>query len=126
MIFQSIKTSKLDKRQLNKILELKNSYWVYGYKSQLNWFKKNAYQNDLHNLILVNDEIIGYTFLANRHCETYKSNKIKKKKLYILFSSLILNKKFRNFFYASKLMAFNNRIISKKKKFHSYIVIEIK
>ena len=66
MIFQSIKTSKLDKLQINQILKLKNSYWNYGYKSQLQWFKKNAYQNDLHNLILVNNEIIGYTFLANR------------------------------------------------------------
>jgi hypothetical protein len=116
MIFQSIKTSKLDKLQINQILKLKNSYWNYGYKSQLQWFKKNAYQNDLHNLILVNNEIIGYTFLANRNYETFKSNKIKKKELYILFSSLILSKKFRNFFYASKLMISNNRIILKKKK----------
>ena len=42
MIFQSIKTSKLDKLQINQILKLKNSYWNYGYKSQLQWFKKNA------------------------------------------------------------------------------------
>ena len=42
MKFQSIKTSKLNAKELNKILYLKDSYWKFGYDSQLKWFKENS------------------------------------------------------------------------------------
>ena len=50
MKFQSIKTSELNKKQIDQILNLKNTYSKYEHKAQLKWFKKNALVNDLHNL----------------------------------------------------------------------------
>ena len=84
MKFQSIKTSELDKKQIDQILNLKNTYWKYGYESQLTWFKKNSHKNDVHNLIIINDEIVGYTFLGNRTFEILHLSKIIKKLPYIL------------------------------------------
>ena len=115
MKFQSIKTSELDKKQIDQILNLKNTYWKYGYESQLTWFKKNSHKNDVHNLIIINDEIVGYTFLGSRTFEILHLSKIIKKLPYILFETLILSYKYRNFFYVSKLMKFNSKIINKKK-----------
>ena len=76
MKFQSIKTSKLNKTQIVQILNLKNTHWKHGYESQLIWFKKNALPSDSHNLMLINNEIVGYTFLANRSLKIFHLNKI--------------------------------------------------
>ena len=116
MKFQSIKTSELNKKQIDQILNLKNTYWKYEHKSQLKWFKKNALVNDLHNLLLINNEIIGYTFLANRSFNILHLNKTNEKMPYTLFATLILSKKYRNFFYVSKFMKFNSEMIFKKNK----------
>ena len=114
MKFQSIKTSKLNKTQIVQILNLKNTHWKHGYESQLIWFKKNALPSDSHNLMLINNEIVGYTFLANRSLKIFHLNKMKEKVSYTLFATLILRKKYRNFFYVSKFMKFNSKIIIKK------------
>jgi hypothetical protein len=114
MKFQSIKTSELNSKQFDQIINLKNTYWQYGYKSQLKWFKKNALANDSHNLMLINNEIIGYTFLANRSLKIFHMNKIKEQMSYTLFATLIMNEKYRNFFYVSKFMKFNSEIIIRK------------
>ena len=114
MKFQSIKTSELNKKQIDQILNLKNIHWKHGYESQLTWFKKNALLDDSHNLMLINNEIIGYTFLANRSLKIFHLNKINKKVSYTLFATLILSEKYRNFFYVSKFMKFNSKIIYKK------------
>ena len=114
MKFQSIKTSELNKKQIDQILNLKNIYWKHGYESQLTWFKKNALLDDSHNLMLINNEIVGYTFLANRILKIFHLNKINKKVSYTLFATLILSEKYRNFFYVSKFMKFNSKIIYKK------------
>ena len=116
MKFQSIKTSELNKKQIDQILNLKNSHWAHGYESQLTWFKKNALVNDLHNLLFINNEIIGYTFLANRSLKILHLNTINEEVSYTLFATLILSKKYRNFFYVSKFMKFNSEIIVKKNK----------
>ena len=116
MKFQSIKTSKLNKTQIVQILNLKNTHWKHGYESQLIWFKKNALPSDSHNLMLINNEIVGYTFLANRSLKIFHLNKMKKKMFYTLFATLILREKCRNFFYVSKFMKFNSKIIIKKNK----------
>ena len=114
MKFQSIKTSELNNKQIDQILNLKNIHWKHGYESQLTWFKKNALLSDSHNLMLINNEIIGYTFLANRSLKIFHLNKINKKVSYTLFATLILSEKYRNFFYVSKFMKFNSKIIYKK------------
>jgi len=116
MKFQSIKTSNLKNKQIYQILKLKNSKWKFGYKSQQSWFKKNAKMNDIHNIMINKNNIIGYTFLAFRTLEYYKNSKKNKKSKYILFSTLILNSRYRNFLHASKMMRFNSSIILKLKK----------
>ena len=116
MKFQSIKTFKLNKKHIYQILRLKDSHWKFGYKSQKSWFEKKISANDFHNLMIINNEIVGYTLLGSRSLFIY-ANKSKAKKLkYTLFSTLILKKKFRNYFYASKMMKFNNKIILRLKK----------
>ncbi len=116
MKFQSIKTSKLSKKEINQIISLKDSHWKFGRKSQISWFKKRVLANDVHNLMIINGKIIGYTFLGIRSFKKYKSKHDIKKMKYTLFSTLILKKKFRNLFYVSKMMKFNNKIILKLKK----------
>ena len=116
MKFQSIKTAKLNKKEIHQILSLKDSHWKFGHKSQEIWFKKRVMANDIHNLMTINNEIVGYTFLGNRSFKRYKSKYNFRKMGYILFSTLILKRKYRNHFYASKMMKFNNKIILKSKK----------
>jgi len=116
MKFQSIKTSRLNKNQIYQILSLKDTHWKFGYKSQKLWFKKKVSDDDIHNLMTIKGEIVGYTLLGVRSLEIHKSKlKIKKRK-FVLFSTLILKKKIRNYFYASKMMKFNNKIILKLRK----------
>ena len=73
MKFQSIKTSKLSKKEINQIISLKDSHWKFGRKSQISWFKKRVLANDVHNLMIINGKIIGYTFLGIRSFRKYKS-----------------------------------------------------
>lgn len=114
MKIQSILTSKLNNKQFNEIIELKESHWKYGKKSQKNWFKYKLKRKDLHILLTKKDSLIGYTSLKERSfCNTHK----KKVKKYLNFETLILKKKFRNFPILKKIMRFNNSIIKKNNKF---------
>ena len=113
MKFQSIKTSELSNERINQILELKESNWKYGIASQQHWFRKNVFPNDIHNLLLINDKLKGYTFLGNRNLEISKESK---KFSYLLFSTLILDEDFRQFNNLSNLMKLNHKIISSTKK----------
>ena len=107
----SIKTKNLNKKLIEQIIVLKNTHWKYSLKSQLEFFNKNIKNEDLHNLLIINKKIIGYTLL--------RSEKIKLKKLkknYFLFDTLILNKSYRKSGLAVILMNFNNYIIKKHKR----------
>ena len=116
MIFQSLLTTKLSKKRINEILILKNSYWKYGMYSQKKWFNKNSKSKDYHNLMISNNKVVGYTFLANRKFEINLKNKKIFRKQYLLFQTLIISKKFRNYLNLSKFMKFNNYKIKKQKK----------
>ena len=84
-------TSLLSKKEIKNICILKDTQWKYGIKSQLNWYKKNIKKEDIHNLLFINSKLIGYTLLRKRMCFV---NKVKKK--YLLFDTLVLDKKYRN------------------------------
>ena len=101
---------------LEKILTLKDSIWNFGIKSQKRWFDKNIKDNDIHNILLINNNIIGYTLLANRHFTKFINKQPINEKSYILFATLILKKKYRNISYASHMMHFNNKYILSQKK----------
>ena len=120
--FQSISSAKLKKKQINEICLLKDKEWKFGIKSQINWFNRNIKRDDIHNLLYVNTKLIGYTLLRKRYC---KVNNIAKKKTYLLFDTLVIDKKFRKNNYSSLLMNFNNKVIQKK-GFFSFLICKKK
>ena len=104
----SIKTNNLSKKMLRDILLLKKTHYKYSFESQLKHFKKNYKKNDLHNLLLYNKKLIGYTALRRTKI------KLNKKLIHIfLFDALIIKNKFRKLLFSSILMNFNNYIIKK-------------
>ena len=114
----SKKTKQLKKKEIHNILKLKNSYWNYGFKSNLEWFKKNVKGNDVHNLIYYNSKLIGYTLLRIR---SYYLGKQKKK--YFYFDTLIIDKKYRKKGISFFLMKLNNQVIKKNNKI-SFLICE--
>ena len=116
MKFQSLKTSKLNKKKTRQILALKDTHWTFGNKSQVNWFKKKIYKNDIHSLMLLKGDIVGYTFLGKRTGIIYNLKKKSKRINYTLFETLILKKKYRNIVYASRMMRFNLKTIFKLRR----------
>lgn len=75
--FKSIVSAKLKKKQINEICLLKDKEWKFGIKSQINWFDRNIKRDDVHNLLYIDNKLIGYTLLRKRFC---KFNNITKKK----------------------------------------------
>ena len=114
--FKSLTTNKLKKIDILSICKIKNSYWKYGIKSHLNWFKKNIKKNDIHNLFFFKKTLVGYNLLRRRF---YFLNNIKKKYLY--FDTLIVSKKHRKLNLGRDLCYFNTKIITKL-KLHSFLL----
>ena len=103
----SLKTSKLNKKKIIQISNLKDSHWSFGINSQLEWFKSKIKKNDIHNLLYFKSKLIGYTLLRRRSFNN--NNKLKKR--YLLFDTLIIHKDYRNKKLSNLLMIFNNTII---------------
>ena len=104
----SKKKKSLKKKEINSILKLKDTHWKFGIKSQIEWFKKNIKKNDIHNLLVFREKVIGYTLLRPRRLISTN------KKKYLYFDTLIIEKKYRNKNLSSMLMEFNNQIICRK------------
>jgi hypothetical protein len=104
----SVKTKNLDPIILSQIIKLKNSFWRYGVKSHYFWFKNNIDKDDIHNLLILDNNLVGYTALRKRFFF------IKKKISYLYFDTLIITKKLRGTGLLTVLMGFNNFIIKKK------------
>jgi len=94
---------------------LKDSQWKFGINSQFKWFKNNVKKFDLHNLFYIKSKLVGYTLLRKRTC------KIKNNKHYLLFDTLVIDKKFRGMKLSDLLMSFNNTII-KLSGFSSFLI----
>lgn len=112
-------TNNLTKNQILQICKLKDSHWDYGLKSQFKWFENKLKKNDIHNLLYLKKNLIGYTLLRVRTCII--KNTIKKK--YLLFDTMIIDKKNRNKNYSKLLMNFNNKII-KKYNYFSFLICD--
>ena len=110
LTLKSVKSINLNKNILREILLLKQSHYKYRFDSQINHFKKNYKQDDLHNLLFFNGKLIGYTGLRKIKIKLDSKNK----KIF-LFDTLILKKKFRKKSFSPILMSFNNFIIIKNK-----------
>ena len=114
----SLKSSQLTKKQIEEICELKNQQWKYKLQSQINYYKENIKHNDIHNLFYINNKLIGYTLLRKRTLvrkKTFSIDKIDKSSKYLLFDTLIIDKKFRGKKLSDIIMNFNNTIIRQTK-----------
>ncbi len=119
-ILKSILTSDLSKKEIFEICLLKNSHWKFGIRNQIKWFKENVKKKDIHNCLYLNFKLIGYTSLKRR---TFYTGRNKSK--YLLFDTLIINKKYRKKKLSSLLMNFNNEIIKQNNMF-SFLICKNK
>ena len=109
-------TKKLDTSDIKKICILKDTQWNFGVKSQLKWFKENIKPNDVHILLEIDNNLIGYTLLRKRTF-TIKANSKnfrEREREYWLFDTHIVKKNFRRMGYNKILMKESAKIIKKK------------
>ena len=107
---KSIETKNLKKKEILKICKLKNTFWKYGLKSNLKWFKSNMKTKDIHNLLYFKDKFVGYSVLRKR---TFLIKKVKKKYLYS--DTLIIDNRYRNLKLARIFWKFNSGMIIREK-----------
>ena len=105
------KTTELTNDQIYRICKLKDTVWKYGLKSQFIWFNKYIKKKDLHIMMFIKSNLIGYINLQDR---TFYQGKYKNK--YFYFNTLVINKKFRKKKYSTTLMEFYKKIILKINK----------
>ena len=117
-LLKSINTSKLSNNEIKQICSLKDSQWKFGINSQFKWFKNNVKKFDLHNLFYIKSKLVGYTLLGKRTC---KIKNLKNNNHYLLFDTLVIDKKFRGIKLSDLLMSFNN-IIIKQSGFSSFLI----
>jgi len=120
-ILTSITSSKLSKKQIKSICELKDKQWRFGFESQINWFNKNIKQKDIHNLFFNKSKLIGYTLLRKRTCINKKMSGGGVISQYLLFDTLVLDKRFRKKKLSNLMMSFNNTII-KQSGYFSFLI----
>ena len=115
---KSIVSSKLTNNEIKQICLLKDKQWKFGIKSQLKYFKNNIKKIDLHSLFYIKSKLVGYTLLRKR---TSKIENLKKNIHYLLFDTLVIDKKYRGMKLSDLLMSFNNTII-KQSGFSSFLI----
>ena len=108
IILKSLEKKNLKKNDILNICKLKNSYWKYGIKSNLLWFKKNVKNNDLNIILKFNSSLIGYTLLRKR---TYFSKN--KRNNFFYLDTIIISNKFKGKNFGKTLISFNNFIIER-------------
>ena len=64
MKFYSKKTFQLDKSIINQILNLKDSYWKFGIKSQRQFFLNNIKNNNPKDVLLISKVFQNISFLS--------------------------------------------------------------
>ena len=115
---KSIVSDKLKNNEIKQICLLKDKEWKFGIKKQLKWFKDNVKKYDLHNLFYIKNKLVGYTLLKKR---TYEIKNLIKKTTYLLFDTLVIDKKYRGMKLSNLLMSFNNTTI-KQSGFCSFLI----
>ena len=105
---KSLKSNFLKKNEKIAIFKIKNSHWSSSIKEQEKWFYDNIDKNDIHNLLYLNDTLIGYNCLRR-----ITNNKLKK--TFLLFDTVVIKEKLRESKFGTILMIFNNLIIKEKK-----------
>ena len=118
----SIISYKLQNKEIEEICFLKDKHWKFGIKSQMKWYRKNIKKNDIHNLLYIKSKLVGYGLLRKRTCEIRSLNK---RTNYLLFDTLIIDKKYRDKKLSDLLMSFNNSIITQSSYF-SFLICKRK
>ena len=106
IIFKNLKNNIIKKQDIKSILHLKKQNWKYPLKSQYKYFYSNLRPNDIHCMMYLKKNLIGYTLLRLREIFGTK---------FLLFDTYIISKKFRSQGYGADLLLFDNKIIKKKK-----------
>jgi hypothetical protein len=116
----SIQTKKLSPDKINKIINLKATHYKFKKKLQLLWFNNNIKKTDIHNILIHNNEIIGYNCL--RKIKLLKVVSKKKKTINSnLFDTHIIKEKYRKKNLSKFIMKRSNLII-KKKNIFSFLI----
>ena len=115
---RSIVSDKLTNKEIKQICLLKDKQWKFGIKAQLKWFKNNIKKSDFHNLFYIKSKLVGYTLLRKKTC---KIKNLKENTKYLLFDSLVIDKKYRGMKLSNVLMSFNNTLI-KQSGFFSFLI----
>ena len=116
IIFKSLRLKSLKKKQILSICKLKNTYWKWTIKNQLEWFNKTVKKTDINNMLIINNRLVGYTLLRKR-----KAYYNKRYLVYYYFDSFLIDKKYRNKGLGTELMLFNNKTLKKLRK-HSFLI----
>ena len=76
MQFDFIKHNKITENLIYKISKLKMQHWIYPIEEQINWFKKNIKEEDVHLLLYIENELIGYLLISEINVKS--ENRIEK------------------------------------------------
>ena len=105
---KSLKSNFLKKKEKIAIFKIKNSHWSNSINEQKKWYYDNINKKDIHNLLYLNDTLIGYNCLRRMTSNNLKKN-------FLLFDTVIIKKKLRKSKLGTILMIFNNQIVKDKK-----------
>lgn len=107
-----VKTKNLSIKQINKICKIKMQKWKFNFKSQKKFLLKNYDLDDIHQMVLIKDEIVGY------NCLKFIKNL---NKTIIIFDSLIIDKNYRGMGISNMILLSSiNEIKNKKKQCYLY------
>ena len=109
IILKSILTKNLSITDINLICKLKDQEWKFGINLQKNWFKKNVKLNDIHNLLYIKSELVGYTLLRKK---SLINKKLKKRFNYLLLDTMIIEEKNRGKKLSNLIINLNNYVIA--------------
>ena len=104
------RTDQLSELEKNNICLLKASHWRHEMRSQIQWFKKNIISSDLHNMLIINNNLVGYTALRQKKC-ILKFEKLISDEKIIIFDTYIIKDEFRKKGLGTKLIKSNNKVI---------------
>lgn len=107
-----VKTKNLSIKQINKICKIKMQKWKFNFKSQKKFLLKNYDLDDIHQMVLIKDKIVGY------NCLKFIKNL---NKTIIIFDSLIIDKNYRGMGISNMILLSSiNEIKNKKKQCYLY------
>ena len=65
MQFKFCKHSQIGQQELEKIVDLKKSHWIYSSEEHLDWIRRNIKAEDIHVLMFEKEKLVAYLNLIN-------------------------------------------------------------